>query len=433
MLHEWLEREWGVEVLQTIPVEEHGIIAKLDREKVEKIGRVLKIPVVNPSDQREFRPSNLGLHIEIRSFDEGLLRVFYYVGCSWVKVNKDYALLKVIPKGERLDFLERMLKGIWSDDVVRKEFLKRFNELIWFSLEGRPIPVDVEDKSYFLLFTVLTFVFLVESIVKRGLKFDYVGRMEVGLKGKILIKETWNKFHSKGIFFKSFCRETILSKDSSENRIIKFVLLKLLKMVESSQFFQKILSADRILYLLSFFKDVSTITHLNYKRPFFQFPSRFFKEYSLAIKLAFLVLEGLGLSVFPIRRSFKNTIIPHAINMPMLYELYVWSEFGKKYNFEKVYYQKQIGSVRPDFLVKTNGDEWIILEVKYKFDPSPDVIDRDEKQLNHYGSSHVIRHLCGGKEPKKVLIYPSISSIDEKKRKELRREFGIELVEIPGL
>ena len=99
---------------------------------------------------------------------------------------------------------------------------------------------------------------------------------------------------------------------------------------------------------------------------------------------------------------------PYIINMPKLFELYVWSKLKERY--KRIYYQYNARGDIPDFLVE---DKSLIVDAKYKYIDGNNPDSEDIGQLSRYGRNRIIRDIVLGKryvenlEPRLIIVYPT--------------------------
>ena len=405
------------------PFKEHDTIAEIESKSYfEELG-FLREEDLNRNDEKVLQ--KLGIHIK-----ENKLKAFYYVGCTWFSVNNKKYYIKILPKeatnkNRKIErdpdstdkVLTTMLNSIWEESDTREYFIRNFKNIFWFSTNLPLIPCEEGERNLFLIITLFTFLSLMKEISRKGLKRDYfLSRSDKNFHGKLLLKETWQKFHSQGRLDKAVFQSYILSVDSLENRILKYTLYRVKLFFEKGNLASLLkysIRKEEILHILSLFKGVSSITGIK-KSDFRQIsPSRFFIEYSLALRLALLILENNILILSKNTKKSTDKVIPYAINMPSLYELYVWSKYLKKdkdFNNSEIYYQKKLFfKDRVDFFIKKrNKNKLTIVEVKYKYNPSEEVIKQDIAQLARYLRNKTCTEIDGN--PKGILIYPKINS-----------------------
>ena len=183
-LQEWLEEKLGDSFSerqtkkQLNCINEHEtILESIPYEDYENLKDYFNLPAEEPSPLK-----SLGLYWElnVRNYRFNL-KAFYYVGYWWIsKEEKVYVRVspKVFKNGYGIDFAG-VLKEILEDgeilDVIYKDLIgdNPSRQLIHFDFNAPLIPLK-DDAEEHIVFTILSFIYILEKIVKKGLKRDYV-------------------------------------------------------------------------------------------------------------------------------------------------------------------------------------------------------------------------------------------------------------------
>ena len=452
-------QRWLAEYIATLegnenPITEHDVILKnVPYEVFQEFPKLKEYFNAEPKGYlNEPNPNkSLGLYWELNNLEEVnfKLRAFYYVGYWWVS-KEERVYIRVAPKRYRnkaIDFLA-VLKELLEDDEISQLIYnhldgKNFSrKLIHFDFEGPLIPLEDEAEEFFI-FTIFSFLYFLEKILRKGLKRDYVKvseNLHSRLKGKILIKETLQRNIFKGNLTRNYCSFYQYSEDILENQILKTTLVQIHKflLTSSANFLKNSLLEEKVGFLLRNLKNVNTaiVNTSDFQKVSF---SPLYKEYKPALILAKAILKRLGLNPFsPIEEVIEtNLIVPYWINMPLLFELYAYKWLKQKFEKNTILYQKEFktsaGKFIPDFLVvKTHSNPAIVADAKYKYiERSPNI--EDLKQLSLYGRIKDLKTYLGlseKEEPKLWFLIPSMETEKNEKVENFTNVFKI-LIKIP--
>lgn len=383
-IQEWLNGRFGISSLPE-EIKEHDSIAEF-RNCPDELCKLFHTEEVKP-----FR--KLGLHLDYSVRNCRLscsLKSWYYIGCVWIlKSDKEKVYAQVKPK-KNVDFIS-MIKEIWENQNTKYYFLNSRERIFWFSLREPLIALNrIEPPKELIVFSLLSFIGILDSIVRKGLKKDYLTKVENlngSIKGKILPKKSLQRNFLRGSFTKVFCKFHVLSLDTLENQILKFTLRLILKNLLKSKLDIPRELEEKLLYLLSYFRDVSSVkvTTNTFRKVTY---SGFYPEYREAIHLAKLILEGLGFDFGGDSSERKIKIFPYVIDMPKLYELYVWQWLEKNPDVSEIDYQRRFNfngsELRPDFIVRFKNGKIAIVDAKYKFYTKFAYIKQDLQQICLY-------------------------------------------------
>ena len=164
------------------PIIEHGTIPETYWEQLSGV-----YFEGNPSDYMG-KPRCLGID---QSFTAS-----YYIGASWLK---DDLAIVVTPKMKNIDFVTMFLEALEVDTKNESDY---FAQCYGIQFDEPTIETD-EQLNQLTPLLVLHFISLLERLVKRGLKKDYIIREEnlkTKVKGRLLI----TKHLQKNIFPTTF-------------------------------------------------------------------------------------------------------------------------------------------------------------------------------------------------------------------------------------
>jgi len=344
---------------------------------------------------KEYCSDNFQSYLKLKKTQNGYT-ADYYIGIEWLKENE--CVLVVEPKIENLDYLSMFLECLKHPLVTYEINKPRNDEKIYeIFLDKKPVKLE---KQKFQITPLLIFHFLnvVNSIVKKGLKKGYVkvqNNLSNKVKGKILINTTIKHNHTKHQFNKTYCQYEEFTIDCFENSILKKALLFVNKYLIT----HKILDSHDLLPVLnqclSAFSlvsdeiDINTIKQIKV--------NNFYKEYKQGLTLALMILKHFSYSIHNTEKQ-EVSIPPFYINMPLLFELYVYSKLLKEYNGKNILYQPKAKYGNPDFI---DIDNKIIFDAKYKENYNVGYNIDDIRQLSGYARDKKILELL--KEESKVI------------------------------
>ena len=392
-----------------ITLKEHECI-EIDTQQLETLtdlGINFKEPNYDEIEKLQF----LGLFLR---FDPSNFKLcaHYFVGASWL-IEKEVPI-RVYPKernNKKPDYLKIFLTLLEDEEIVKSS---HFQKAFKVDIEKPPLKVEKEDLS-FLYLVFLAYLTLLKDLVKKGLKKGFLCEEQVlnsRIKGKLNIKLTSQRFFYKGKYTQTVCKFDTLTEDILENRILKAALLQVERFLKNYPF--KGVNIDSLLgYLKNAFWGVSTVK-ISAKDFLKVKESPFFPEYRKTLRLAQIILKNLGSNPFA---SFKGGgyITPYVVNMPKLFELYVWKKLREEYEPSKILYQHSFtGGDIPDFVIK---GENLILDAKYKYLDQGKISKEDIGQLARYGRNLAIRRSASGsenREPRLCIVYPTFEESKEK-------------------
>jgi len=344
-----------------------------------------------------FPKGPLGLHLITGDDGSFYLRAHYFIGVWWLKGGKQF--VRVRPKSFNGKFVNasKMLLEILTDREVANA--PELSQVFKVEPDEPLIKLDGRDEQ-FLFFLLIYYLRLLSKLVKKGLKKSY-GFIEKELtsrtKGKLLVTPTLRRCTLKGLPYRSVCRYPALTADTLENRILKAALVLASQKLRDLRVAETLVrSLNRTFEAVSL-TPVSETDFLKLKR------ARLYPEYEEALKLARLIFYQLGYD--PLASSTDSAITavpPYSINLPLLFELFVWKKLKERYP-GLVRRKPPAGQDAPDFVVEGRG----IIDAKYKYDAEPD--RKDVCQLTRYARNENLRAFFGG-EPKLFLVYPSFNA-----------------------
>lgn len=361
-------------------------------------------------------PKYLGLNWTL----SGYIKSGYYIGATWLVENERAAV--VVPKMQDIDFVDMFISALSVDsDPVADYFGKCYD--IDFEASRIEVPTQLCQVTPLI---VLHYIKLLEDLVKHGLKCGYVNQEEnlnSKIRGRVYIPAHIQHNVCSQREDRVFCRYQEYTVDIPENRLLKRALKFSCQIVSSYKSFRhkKAELQVRLNKLNTSFANVSEDVDAS------QVPrvhhNKLFRYYAEAIRVAKMILRRYDNSITRINDE-TNFSPPFWIDMPRLFELYVYSKLKKVY-FEQIKFQVagRGGKRKCDF-VKTGTAESLILDAKYKpyYTGETSVNWDDIQEISGYARDELILEKMGWTKngeinvtdvPPCVVIYPEYENEEE--------------------
>ena len=282
----------------------------------------------------------------------------YYIGLDWI-VEKETAIM-VEPKIERLDYLRMFMECFDCDNTEAKKKLKDIYH-IDFNRES----IEVKNNTFELTpLLIVHFLKLMQSLVKRNLKKDYIQveeNLNSKIKGKILFSRNLKQNTFKGRDDRYYCRCQDYTVDCIENRILKRTLMYVRKyLTYNTAISCKAIDLTNLCNsCLSAFEYVSDDLSIQQIKQFKVNP--LFKDYAESLKVAKLILRRFSYSIDNATSEIDSNLPPFWIDMPLLFEVYVLTLMQTRRNKIEYQFKSKYGNV--DYLrIKSP----LIIDAKYK-------------------------------------------------------------------
>lgn len=329
----------------------------------------------------------------------------YYIGASWL-VKNELAVI-VTPKMKNIDFVTMFLSALEIDTKNESDY---FAQCYGIQFDEPTIETD-EQLNQLTPLLVLHFVSLLERLVKRGLKKDYIIREEnlkTKAKGRLLVTNHLQKNVFQQRFDRVFCQYQEYTDDIPENRLLKKALLFTDRIINSYKSLKPQSSFPEIQSRL--FRLKSLLEGVSDKIEPYQVQklstNKLFKEYKDAIRVAKMILRRYDYSISE-ASQVQHATPPFWIDMSRLYEMWVLSVLQKN-SMNEILFQERgfYGRQIADFVIR---EEKMVLDAKYKPDYQNigfvDINDireisgnaRDEKLLPDISEEY---------SPRCVILYP---------------------------
>ena len=391
------------------------------------------IPEVCPYILKKDRQGNPVYPFEIKRTNEGevSLQAGYYIGVLWLV--KHHKFVYIEPKMNKKQIVEGSpAQEEWAEIDYLKMLLsitgldpKDTQDLIKIYWDEPPITIE-QQKDTLTPFLMVQFLLLLKRIVRKGLKKSYYTveeNLNSRIKGKIQLGKHLKQNVFKNKLTAHVCRYQEFGMDSLENRFLKKVLQFIIsfKNTHANYFAGNDKSiCELITYCSPYFELISEEINIeNLKK---LTTNTFFKEYEEAIRIGKHILKRFSYNITETTQQ-KVTIPPFWIDMPKLFELYVYKKLQEQFGGrEEVLYHFIADYTELDFLLDTPKYKMVI-DAKYKpiYEDSR-VID-DIRQVSGYARLTEVYKKLGLENSNELIdcliIYPSLEENKELNFKKL--------------
>jgi len=404
------------------------------KKEEETLAFFQAIPKVCPYVLKKDRQGNPVYPFEIKRTNEGevCLQAGYYVGALWLGTHHKFVYIepkmnkKQIAEGSpiqeeewtEIDYLKMLLSITVLDPKDTQDLIK----IYW---DEPPITIE-QQKDTLTPFLMVQFLLLLKRIVRKGLKKSYYTveeNLNSRIKGKIQLGKHLKQNVFKNKLTAHVCRYQEFGMDSLENRFFKKVLQFIIsfKNTHPNYFAGNDKSiCELITYCSPHFELISEEINIeNLKK---LTTNTFFKEYEEAIRIGKHILKRFSYNITETTQQ-KVAIPPFWIDMPKLFELYVYKKLQEKFGGrEEVLYHFIADYTELDFLLNTSEYKMVI-DAKYKpiYEDSR-VID-DIRQVSGYARLTKVYEKLGLKDSNELIdcliIYPSLEENKELNFKKL--------------
>ncbi|MFC2398507.1 MAG: restriction endonuclease [Capnocytophaga gingivalis] len=313
---------------------------------------------------------------DIKRTNEGevCLQAGYYVGALWLV--KHHKFLYIEPKMNKKQIAES--SSVQEEEWAEIDYLKMLlsitglnpkdtQDLIKIYWEEPPITIE-QQKDTLTPFLMVQFLLLLKRIVRKGLKKSYYTveeNLNSRIKGKIQLAKHLKQNVFKNKLTAHVCRYQEFGMNNLENRFLKKVLQFIIsfKNTHPNYFAGNDKSiCELITYCSPHFELISEEINVeNLKK---LTPNTFFKEYEEAIRIGKHILKRFSYNITETTQQ-KVAIPPFWIDMPKLFELYVYKKLQEQFGREAVTYHLTADYTELDFLLNTSEYKMVI-DAKYK-------------------------------------------------------------------
>lgn len=392
-----------------IKFQEHSSIYKKNVPELNSLIENNSLRLPGMPDEYMGSPEYLGISSEGDNFTAG-----YYIGVTWFKENEIAGYVE--PKLPNIDYIQMFSQALKIDSEKESNY---FSKCYGINFNQAPIQVD-SSINVITPLILLHYISLVNNLVKHGLKKGYVYReqnLQSKVKGRILFQKNFrvNKITKRED--RAFCGFNEYTTDIPENRLLKRALLFTEKALSSSTIRKKKDLFDDLRFTINKLK--GSFTEVSDQIEISEVQSistnKLYTGYKDALRVAKMILRKYGYTVNNIGQDDKETF-PFWIDMPRLYELYVYGELKKYFGTQVAFQVEGYYGSAADYILK---DQKVILDAKYKhhYKYSNSGILDDIREMSGYARDQKILRQLGNptEEIPCVIIYPE--RIDEENDK----------------
>lgn len=325
--------------------------------------------------------------------------------------DSSFEELNTLNKPYELDYLNMLLQV--TSVAESNQEVKNLVQIDW---EVDQISIEQKDDKL-TPFLVIRFLQTLKSIVRKGLKKNYY-KVQENLtnrtKGKILVDQHIKQNVFKNRLISTFCEYQVFGEDHLENRFLKKVLKFVISYVENN----KILLSDNYNIIQQ---------TINYCRPTFELISDniketelkhlkynpFYREYKDALKIGSHILKRFAYNITQTSEQ-RVTTPPFWIDMPRLFELYVFSKMIEHNPLSKkeIHYQLSTHGNALDILV-SHPDFQMVIDCKYKLHYNNGHLHQDIRQVAGYARLNKVREKLKVTDDTNIdclIIYPDMEN-----------------------
>jgi len=341
----------------------------------------------------------------------------YIVGLTWLEEGQ--VAIHVRPKIKHIDYLSMFMTCLKCKDNEVQDKIMHI-----YGIDFKKSPIEANGLHFEITpFIIFHFLSLLEPIIKKGLKQNYVfeeSNLQSKIRGKLMFSQHFKRNVLNQRLDMNYCRYQEYSVDCIENRILKKALsfadayIKRYGLKVSEAMEWNLHKAKSLLMNVS--DSCSTYDIERFR------VNPLFKEYARAIKVAKLILHRFGYDVKSIEDK-PNLIPPFWMDMGLLFETYILGMLTEKYGNNIKYHIATNGN-EIDF---GKPDEKMIIDTKYIYHWEDKVNHENIRQLSGYARNKQIRRkLMGGLYETEILpcmiLYPSSEGIDHFTQEQMHDE-----------
>lgn len=296
-------------------------------------------------------------------------------------VEEEKSILE-IDKYKELNYLKLLM-----DAFAHPEIVKGAGDLIFIDWDAKEIEINQKDDAL-TPFLVVQFLKLLKQIIRKGLKKSYYKVQENlnnRIKGKILVGANMKQNVLKNRLTKTYCEYQEFGINHQENRFLKKVLYYCSNYVyQNASLFAG--NKENLVQLINYCKpafelvsaeeEVATLQNIKH--------NPFFKEYKESIKIGQYILKRFSYNISNTEKSEKIKTPPFWIDMPKLFELYVYHHLLSAFDSKEIDFQFSTYGNALDFLITKAGHEMVV-DAKYKMNYRSSHIHEDIRQVAGYG------------------------------------------------
>ena len=346
---------------------------------------------------------------------EVCLQAGYYVGVLWLVKQQKYVHIapKMNCQEERveIDFL-KMLLEIYTADIAEKHT----RDLVKIYWKEPQIRIE-QQKDSLTPFLVVQFLQLLRRITRKGLKKSYYmveENLNSRIKGKIQLGKHLKQNVFKNKLITHACQYQAFGADNLENRFLKKVLQFVISFKNTHPAFfagNEATISELITYCTPYFELISEEMDMEKLKNITINP--FFKEYEQAIEIGKHILKRFSYNITETTQQ-EVSIPPFWIDMPKLFELYVYKKLQEQFGGrEEVLYHFIADYTELDFLLNT-PDYKMVIDAKYKPIYEEGKVIDDIRQVSAYARLEKVYQRLGLENSNELIdcliIYPSLKA-----------------------
>lgn len=320
---------------------------------------------------------------------------------------------------EQAEWVELDYLKMYLDVIAVPEAANHIGGLLQIDWNEKEITIKSKDDQLTPLL-VVQYLNILKRIVRKGLRKSYyriTENLNNRIKGKILVGQQikQNVLHNR--LTQTICNYETFGTDSAENRFLKKVLQYCISYIEN----------NKAVFHTSYYALQQLIA---YCRPPFELigdeveerslkhfkPNPFFNEYKDGIRVGQLILKRFAYN-FTQTAQQQIATPPFWIDMPRLFELYVYSKMVVQNPTLKshIHFQFSTNGNALDILV-SDPEFQMVIDAKYKLHYKNGHLHNDIRQVAGYSRlTKVRKELCveDDRNIDCLIIYPDVNKKDD--------------------
>lgn len=347
--------------------------------------------------------SNAARHLGLNRNEDGKPTIGYFVGLTWLD-EKEKVWIGSKPKIDNLNYWRMFTEALGDSATFShiQEQTEGYRMIYGIDMDAKLI--NCADKTLDPLpLLYFHFVQTVKNLVRQGLRKGYrteTKSLQGKIKGKVLVGQTLKQHHLKEHRMdRVVCKYQIYTTDTDENRYLKAALNAVLglagKTFGSTRKEHSAITSLALANLVAF----ETVED---KLPL-QVPTArnigFYRHYHTALRLAEMILKRRSQQI---SGTAANQLPPFYLNLPLLFEIWVFTQLKKRYPGNTFIFQFE----KTDILCLTSQT---IIDAKYKPLSKEAISEEDRAQIFVYARKKKVKEKLGIDitiEPKCLIIYP---------------------------
>lgn len=293
------------------------------------------------------------------------------------------------PANIELDYLQMLLQ-VTSVSESNEE-IKELVQIDWLA---QPIKIKQRDDRL-TPFLIVRFLQILKSIVHKGLKKNYYKvkeNLNNRVKGKILVAQHIKQNVFKNRFTATYCEYQQFGYDHAENRFLKQVLQFATSYVENNKDLFGSTYPD-MLHTIDFCRSAFELISdkvSDYELKHIKH-NPFYKEYDEALKIGNHILKRFAYNITQ-TSSKEIPTPPFWIDMPRLFELYVYSKMvaANPIDKQQIHFQFKTYGNALDILV-SKPERQMVIDAKYKLHYKHGQVHQDIRQVAGYSRLMKVR------------------------------------------